>query len=383
MDHARRRLLRLGTASAVSLGLGLDVWKRAFAQQVQHTGPYGPLGAPDDNGVRLPEGFEARLLARTGDVVAGTPYIWHGEPDGGATFEALGGGGWIYVSNSELNGTRGGVGALRFDDSGKIVDAYRMLSGTKWNCAGGATPWGTWLSCEEFRAGAVWECDPQRNSQGIERPALGRFAHEAAVVDPHTSFVYMTEDDSNGRLYRFRPERWGDLREGVLEAASVDGSGLVDWVEVANDRPNRSRSTTAFRRGEGAWFSRGYLYFTTTSDDRVWALEVASSRLEVIYDAATYGPDAPLRDPDNITVHEASGDIYVAEDADNLELVLLADREGRRIAEPFLQLIGHGGSELAGPAFSPDGTRLYVSSQRGRDGKRGMTFEITGPFRSR
>jgi secreted PhoX family phosphatase len=103
--------------------------------------------------------------------------------------------------------------------------------------------------------------------------------------------------------------------------------------------------------------------------------------MEIIYDAATYGTDAPLRDPDNITVHARSGDIYVAEDADDLQLVLLADRHGGRIAEPFLQLVGHGGSEIAGPAFSPDGSRLYVTSQRGMDGKRGMTFEVTGPFR--
>ena len=94
------------------------------------------------------------------------------------------------------------------------------------------------------------------------------------------------------------------------------------------------------------------------------------------------GPSAPLREPDNVTVDQRSGDIYVAEDDDDLQLVLLADGQGERIAAPFLQLTGHDGSEIAGPAFSPDGTRLYFSSQRGRDGKNGMTFEITGPFRT-
>ncbi len=382
MNLSRRRALALGTAAVLSAGIGLDAWKRAFAGQAPGAGPYGPLGDADGNGLRLPPGFRARLLATTGAVVAGTSYVWHGEPDGGATFEAPGGG-WIYVSNSELNGTRGGVGALRFDASGAIVDAYPMLTGTKWNCAGGATPWGTWLSCEEFRGGFVWECDPQRSGQGVARRALGKFPHEAAAVDPSTGYVYLTEDDYDSRLYRFRPARWGDLREGVLEAASVDDSGTVRWLAVPNDRPDRSRDTTAFQRGEGAWFSGGCLYFTTTADSRVWALHASGNRLEVIYDAATCGPDAPLRDPDNITVHEASGDIYVAEDADDLQLVLLADRFGRRIAEPFLQLVGHDGSEIAGPAFSPDGSRLYVSSQRGRGGRRGMTFEISGPFRLR
>ena len=74
-------------------------------------GPYGPLGGADALGVRLPAGFAARLIGMTGQVVAGTGYVWHGWPDGGATF-ATSGGGWVYVSNSELNGTRGGVGKL-------------------------------------------------------------------------------------------------------------------------------------------------------------------------------------------------------------------------------------------------------------------------------
>jgi secreted PhoX family phosphatase len=127
------------------------------------------------------------------------------------------------------------------------------------------------------------------------------------------------------------------------------------------------------------------VYFTTTADNKVWDLDTAADRLEVIYDAALLGPNAPLREPDNVTVHARSGDIYVAEDEDDLQLVLLADGTGQRIAAPFLQLSGHGGSEVTGPAFSPDGTRLYFSSQRGTDGGtngRGMTFEVTGPFRT-
>jgi len=83
-------------------------------------------------------------------------------------------------------------------------------------------------------------------------------------------------------------------------------------------------------------------------------------------------------------VHPTSGEIFVCEDDDNLECVLLAPVPGgRRVAAPFLQFIGHEGSEVAGAAFSPDGTRLYLSSQRGIGRKYdspGMTFEITGPF---
>jgi secreted PhoX family phosphatase len=386
MRTTRRGFLKQTLASSVALGLGPACWKRVFgANSVLGPSPYGALGGPDALGIRLPSGFSARLIGMTGQVVAGTNYVWHGWPDGGATF-ATGDGGWVYVSNSELSGTRGGVGAVRFDANGRIVDAYRILAGTKYNCAGGSTPWGTWLSCEEHRAGLVWECNPLAPGQGIARPAMGKFAHEAAVVDPRSGYVYLTEDSNDSRLYRFRPAAWQNLSAGTLEAASVNGAGRVTWLAVSPARPYRGHDSAVFARGEGAWFSNGHVYFCTTADNRVWSLETATNRLEVIYDAALLGIGGPLREPDNVTVHQPSGDIFVAEDDDDLQLVLLANQFGQRIAAPFLQLVGHDGSEVAGPAFSPDGTRLYFSSQRGTDGGNngpGMTFEVTGPFRAK
>jgi uncharacterized protein len=384
LKTTRRRLLQSSAALAGTAGLGLVQWQQAFAASAQPgASPYGALGEPDANGVRLPAGFTARLVAVSGERVANSSYAWHFQPDGGATF-AMPGGGWVYACNAELNGTAGGAGAIRFDRRGDVVGAYPILSGTKYNCAGGPTPWGTWLSCEEFRNGRVWECDPSRAGQGTVRPALGVFAHEAAAVDPVSGIVYLTEDDDQSRLYRFVPARAGDLGAGDLQAAAVSGAGHVSWVSVSAKQPYRGKESAAFKRGEGAWFSNGVLYFCTTTDDRVWALDVASAVLSVIYDGAAVGPDAPLREPDNVTVHPTAGDIYVCEDDDNLECVLLANVQGQRIAAPFLQLIGHAGSELAGAAFSPDGTRLYISSQRGIGRKYdspGMTFEVNGPFR--
>jgi len=379
----RRGFVGRGLATSIALGLPLAGWMRALqAAAVIGDSPYGPLGEPDANGLRLPAGFSARRIAMSGRPVAGTGHRWHFAPDGGACF-ATPDGGWVYVSNAEM--PQGGAGAIRFAADGSVQQAYTILSGTRVNCAGGPTPWGSWLSCEEFARGKVWECNPQQAGSGIARPAMGAFAHEAAAVDPATGWVYLTEDEGDSRLYRFRPARPADLSEGALEAAFVGPNGQVAWTPVSPRRPYRGDDSTAFNRGEGAWFAGGVLYFCSTGDHRVWALHTASDQLTLAYDAAALGDAAPLREPDNVTVHAASGDVFVAEDADDLQLVLLASAAGDRIAAPFLQLVGHDGSEVSGPAFSPDGRRLYFSSQRGTGGRNlspGMTFEVSGPFRT-
>jgi hypothetical protein len=196
----------------------------------------GPLGDPDANGVRLPAGFSARIVGKSNTpAVAGKEYAWHSLPDGGATF-ALADGGWIYVSNSELP-IVGGVGALRFDASGAIVDTYPILQKTNVNCAGGPTPWNTWLSCEEISRGRVHECDPQGKLPAVVRPALGTFKHEAAAVDPVKHHVYLTEDEVDGCFYRFVPDRLGshgfaNLAAGRLEVAEVAADGKVTWHAV-------------------------------------------------------------------------------------------------------------------------------------------------------
>ena len=180
--------------------------------------------------------------------VAGSDYVWPVFPDGGAAFPARGGG-WIYVANSEHpSAGAGGVSALRFSSRGELVDAYRILGGTQTNCAGGATPWRTWLSGEEHPEGQLWECDPTGKRRGRALPALGRFEHEAAAVDPKGRHVYLTEDVPDGRFYRFAPKQYPRLDAGTLEVAVVADNGSVTWRAVPD--PGAASTPTA-RAGAG------------------------------------------------------------------------------------------------------------------------------------
>lgn len=99
---------------------------------------------------------------------------------------------------------------LRFDASGAVTAASRILSGTNNNCAGGKTPWNTWLSCEEVDNGRVWEAYPFGGT-AVARPAMGRFNHEAAAADPIRRVIYLTEDKparrATGRTCRTRSGR--------------------------------------------------------------------------------------------------------------------------------------------------------------------------------
>jgi secreted PhoX family phosphatase len=388
MRLTRRAFLRAGAAASALVVTAR--WPASAASVLAGpvepgAGPYGPLSAqPDANGLFLPQGFTSRIVAVSGQpVVATSSYEWHPFPDGGATFAARGDG-WVYVSNSEIGEPEGGVGAIRFDKRGRVVGAYRILDGTGTNCSGGPTPWRTWLSCEERDGGHVWECDPRRAGQGIERAALGTFVHEGAAVDPVGRAVYLTEDDPDGRLYRFVPSAYPDLSNGRLQAARVATDGTVTWEDVGTDGPARSDATTAFNGGEGICFDRGLLVFTTKGDNRVWALDARRDVLSVIYDAQELD-DPPLTGVDNVTVHPKTHDLFVAEDGGNLELCVLSGprRRGRREVASFLRVAGPAGSETTGPAFTPAGDRLYFSSQRGTVGSLngpGITFEVRGPF---
>lgn len=396
----RRSFLKGGlAASAAAAVMGQGFWQQAFAAPaVPGVGPYGPLSAtPDANGLFLPPGFTSRIVGVSGQPVTGTSYTWHGAPDGGATY-AHPDGSWTYVSNCEQ--TPGGAGSITFAADGAIIGARRILDGTRNNCAGGPTSWGTWMSCEETGTGYVFDCDPLGSPESAVRlDALGQRAHEATAVDAIGKIIYTTEDHGTSRFYRWVPAEWTGLRPnfaagGQLQALQADlGAALlgptpVTWVEVSDISTGyRGGDSSSFARGEGCWIDGQVVYFCTTSDSVVWAVDGVNQTIAAVY----VGGTGALTQADNITVHAPSGDLIVAEDAGNQELVIITSPydSGTRVVTPFMRFdtpLG-GGSEVAGPAFSPDGTRLYVSSQRGVVGSpggngSGVTYEISGPFRT-
>ncbi len=396
MDRiSRRQLIVSGALAAGALVGSPRLLREALAAPARAgVSPYGPLGAADANGLMLPPGFSSREVARGLSQVAGYP--WPVAPDGQATFSTTDGG-WILVTNSEFLAPAGaGTSAIRFRPDGSIASAYRILGQTNFNCAGGPTPWGTWLSCEEHDAGLVWECDPAGKLSAVARPALGVFNHEAAAVEPAGRRLYLTEDKPDGGFYRFTPTAYPDLAEGLLEVAVVAADGQVSWREVPDpaplpaETPTRKQvpEMTPFNGGEGIWHDGGVLYFTTKGDTRVWAYDSRSGVLEILFDRAT-AMDSSLDAVDNVTVSQA-GEIFVCEDGGNMEIGLITPE---REVSPFLRFSGDAHptegqfkSEVCGVIFDPSGTRLYCTSQRahppgpGSPGP-GAVYEISGPFR--
>ncbi len=419
----RRAVLRNGLAlggtavASAILGVGGPVSAAPASSSSPAPGPYGSLEGrrPDGNGLVLPEGFSSRIVAVGGTGVGATDYTWPLFPDGKGTI-ATPDGGWILACNHEvfdfqtIGESAGGASAIRFDSGGSILDAYPILEGSHSNSRGATTPWGTWLSCQEAHQGdgRIWECDPTGDSPAVPRNALGVRTHGSVAVDPLGGHCYMTEAHRDGRLYRFRmldeSASGAALADGPLEAMAVDPDGGVSWIPVPDPSgtvaPTRVQAADGFVTpvGGGVWVHDGSLLFTTALDDRVHAVDLANQRHWILWDGS--GHRQPLVGIGDLTVAPASGDLFVAEDRGDMELVQIGI-EG--LVAPFCRMVGddHRLSAVTGPCFDPSGTRLYISSLRGRgealvrdvveaidwgDGVEGrhvgVTYEVSGPFRS-
>ena len=142
-------------------------------------------------------------------------------------------------------------------------------------------------------------------------PGLGTFKHEAATVDESRQHVYLSEDEGDGRFYRFTPAAWPDLAVGDARGRRGPRRWLGRVARGARRRPRTSKPTrqqapqsTAFDGGEGCFYADGVVLLTTKGDNRVWAYDVEAARMRVLYDAATFNP-APLTGVDNVIVHTA------------------------------------------------------------------------------
>lgn len=451
--HLNRRKFVAGASGLAFVALANNLSSNAFAGQVKGLNSYGPLIEDPDKLLDLPRGFSYQIISQLGD-----------EMDGGFKVPARADGmGCIALEDNKVALIRnheidldnhdpletaklkpfadaaydtlktgeplpGGTTTIIYDviKREKISEYYSLL-GTLRNCAGGITPWGSWLSCEEtmrkagddveFDHGWVFEVPTNTNDLKKIEPIkeMGRFNHEAAAVDPRTSIVYLTEDRPNSLFYRFIPNVKGQLsRGGKLQALSLVGDpgnqdtrnwdGVifapgswhqVKWVDLHDtDSPvddlrvrGHKDGATLFARGEGIHWGDDELYFCCTTggaenvgqvmryqpspDEGTSTEKDNPGKLQLFVestDKSTFGLG------DNLTV-APNGHLIVCEDhydnTPNHMRGITPEGEIYPLAKVVID------SETAGACFSPDGEILFVNIQNPT-----VTLAITGPWDS-
>lgn len=425
---------------------------------------------PDPDGlIDLPEGFSYRTLTRTGKPMS-DGFFTPGRPDGMACFaHPTDSARLLLVRNHEnvvdtdvgspfgddnalmanmaadkIYDTRGGEGpfiggttTLEVDaETGEVIRDHVSLIGTSANCAGGATPWGSWLTCEEVMVktgehnaeadhGFVFEVPSAADGpvDPVPLKAMGRFAHEATSVDPETGVIYLTEDHREGLFYRFLSNEPGNLRAGGrLQALVIKGwksadtrnwpmdwsfktsrriaqgqSFAVEWIDMDDvESPNADLNDRGFAAG-AAMFCRGegLAYGQRTEDGKAehyfTATEGGNARSGQVWSYAPgEGEGTADEQPGTLTLVYESTDADTLDLCDNLavapwgDLILCEDGRG----DNYLRALAPDGSiydlarnahddggEFCGACFSPDGSTLFVNVQ-----VPGMTYAITGPW---
>jgi secreted PhoX family phosphatase len=479
MMTSRRRLLGATAAGAAFIGLSryaaaagtpADIEADRYGGEIEG---YGRLRTDPFGIFDLPEGFSYTVISRAGEPMSDglvTPYKTDGmgclalDRDrvilvrnhelafDDCDYGALGVGqtlagrvdaSRIYDRDQDGRALAGGTTTMVYDlRKRKLESAHLSLLGTTKNCAGGTTPWGSWLTCEEAvqpagiqsnrrgtlkSHGWVFEVPGAQRALAEPRPitGLGRFRHEAAVVDPATGIVYLTEDepDGYGLFYRFLPHDRRDLHKGGrLQALGfADNRDYGDsrnwdqadwtaagqwreamWVDLDGvDNPDEAlrarghaRGAAWFARGEGVFFGQGELYFACTSGGARRLGQIMRYRPSA-NEGQPHEQDAPGRlqlflesaDPllmnmgDNLAV-SPWGHLFVCEDKageGGINYLRAVTPTGKvytvgRQAMTGASNVG-ANAELAGVCFSPDGTTLFVNIYWP-----GLTLAITGPW---
>jgi secreted PhoX family phosphatase len=377
---SRRQFVRGGlTVGVASLAFTSLAGRKGFAQDAG----YGPVSPKRDlnTGLRLlalPDGFEYMSYGWTGQTMADgrpTPTDHDGMGVCGVRGNRIalvrnhelgaGEGAQCYVPGGMYNPDEfGGTTNLVFDlKSGGFVESYTSLGGTIRNCAGGPTPWGSWISCEEtfhawnsradgFNHGYVFEVPSFDIGDGRPIRAAGRFSHEAVAIDPATSVLYETEDTNPAGFYRYVPPggptpapqgrgsggrgQGTQLQDGGtlyamviageprkdLRGGFADGTTFrVEWQEVTDPEAQFGRAfdsapdAAIFSRGEGCWEDAGLIYFVSTDGGaaelgQVWVYDPRAETVTLLYESR----DASDVDgPDNIAISPRGG-IILCED---------------------------------------------------------------------
>lgn len=403
-----------------------------------------PLKTDPEGYLDLPDGFSYKIISKQGDPMTDGLRV-PGRPDGMGAFKGTDQK-VILIRNHEINlsplsespfgdenqwldkvdtsklydagkSTKPGLGGtttLVYDEATQVVEKqFLSLAGTYRNCAGGVTPWNSWLTCEEDVSNADGEFVEQDHGFVFDVPAdadslvdakpireMGRFNHEAVAVDPQTGYIYQTEDRHDSLLYRFVPNDRDDLHAGgrLQTLAIVDHKTLdtrnweektvslnkelpIEWIDIDDVTPEEDDlryrgmklGAACFARGEGMWYSDNEIYFACTNGGpqrfgQVFKINLKENTLELFAESED---KTVLHMCDNLTI-TPWGDVMACEDNGETNRLHIIDQDGN------IQLFGinkSSKSELAGAVFSPSGKTLFVNLQ-----ENGETVAITGPW---
>lgn len=283
MRLTRRHFLKNASAAAIALGglRSLQLQAQVYAQDPLYgVDKVGQLMADPARMLNLPRDFSYQIISRSGDLMSDGLLV-PSAPDGMAAFPVPGDASkCILVRNHELasvereinpfegkaklarqqkgiaydffNGlpVNGGTTTMVYSHRSQRVErSHLSLVGTARNCSGGATPWGSWLTCEETLVGTqqgygrdhgyIFEvpASSKRLVEAVPLKDMGRFVHEAAAVDSTTGIIYLSEDYERGLFYRFIPNTPGKLVDGGrLQALAIRGwsrANTRNWLEDA------------------------------------------------------------------------------------------------------------------------------------------------------